>query len=311
MAYVLEEQPLICAAAAEGQISMDKLEELATFVEPTDDEFWADAAPKRTYREIRDWARIKRRRARDEAAKAIDERSLKVVYNHADSYLAISGRIPGADGAVVKETLDRLAEQFGPDPDDGWTPMEKRRADALVQLATTHMAADPDTNRATVVIHCAPEDLEREDGTAKLEFGTIVTSPVVQRLACDGFLEVVLHGPDGQAVGIGRRSRIVPPAMMRELKRRDDGCVICGNTAGSQAHHVKPWWRFGKTDFTNLVILCWKCHRLVHDKMFDVSREPSGMVLLINPDGIPVPRRPEPLPPKYRERILGPPALVG
>ena len=311
LAYVLEELPEITKAYAEGRISRDKLKELATFVEPEEDAFWAAEAEVRPYRQVRDWARIARRVRREETAKAVDERNLHLWFDYATPSLGIKAEIAGADGATLKTALDHLAQSYGRGPDGEWEPLAKRRADALVELAKNYLSANGGSDNATVVIHCTPGDLADPDGTAKLELGPIVGAEIARRLSCDGLIETVLHGPDGGIVGIGRRARVVPPKLMRELRLRDDGCVICGNQDSLHAHHVVHWAVGGTTDLDNLVLLCWKCHRLVHDKYFTLARDQYGEPLLVRPDGTPVRRRQEPLRQKYRERILGPPVAVG
>jgi hypothetical protein len=237
-----------------------------------------------------------------EADRAVNARYLNLVWDHEESSLYLSGRIPGADGAAVKAALDRVAERANAADPEHWERLTKRRADALVELAM-----GDDAERATVVVHVDARDLNQVNGKAGLEYGPLVPSEVARRLACDGRIEVVTESPDGKPIGVGRRSRVVPPWMLRELRKRDGGCVNCGNTNACHAHHVKHWAHGGTTDLDNLVLLCWKCHRLVHERRYRLTRDQHGKVLMIRPDGRPIWRRPMKLRPEVRERICGPP----
>lgn len=76
----------------------------------------------------------------------------------------LDAELPADQGAVVERALSRVAEQVPDLPDDldegsRRAPLEVRRADALVQLCSGRIAADPDHDRATVVVHASVEIL--------------------------------------------------------------------------------------------------------------------------------------------------------
>lgn len=104
-------------------------------------------------------------------------------------------------------------------------------------------------------------------------------------------------------------NRIVPHWLMRLLRERDRGCVVngCGRTLGLHAHHVRQWAHGGRTDLDNLVLVCRRCHRKIHDEGFRLVRDQHGDIRTLRPDGRPVMRRPAPLRPDVKERMLGPP----
>jgi hypothetical protein len=243
---------------------------------------------------------------RRDAEKMTNERYLNMRWNQDASALRISARIAGAEGAVVHKTLERLAEKAGRTDDDTWDPFEQRAADALVELCRSTLAQDTDADRATVVVHCDVTELARINGTATLEDGPLLPSETLRRLGCDARIQMVVHGPKGETIAVGRMSRVVQPWMNRELKRRDSGCVYCGRRRGTQAHHVIHWAHGGPTDLDNLVLLCWRCHRMVHDQGFRLARDQHGNVRMIRPNGVPVRRHPAPMRPEMKERMLGP-----
>jgi hypothetical protein len=93
--------------------------------------------------------------------------------------------------------------------------------------------------------------------------------------------------PDGEALNIGRKSRSIPPAMRRALQRRHDGCRFPGCSCNRfvDAHHIRHWADGGETNLDNLVLLCRRHHRLVHEGGFGVCRNQEGAIEFTYPDG--------------------------
>jgi hypothetical protein len=206
---------------------------------------------------------------------------------------------------LFKNSIEALVAQQKKGP-DGWPSLAERQADALVALASGTAA------NATVVVHVGARDLNHVNGNASLEAGPIMPSEVARRLACDGFVQTVIHAEDGTPIGIGRRSRIVPKSLERQVRERDRECVCCGSdlTVGSEIHHVIPWSRGGRTDLDNLVLVCRRCHRLIHDRGFGLQRDEHGVMTLSQPNGRLITNRPAKLRPDIRERMIGPPRRV-
>ena len=255
------------------------------------------------------WARHARRIRREEAERAASERSLKMYWDRHREVLHLKAVLPGVEGATVRTAIERIAERLGPNEDGTWAPHYHREADALIEMAGSSLAEDADADRATVVVHVDADELNHIHGMGKLENGPMIASEVVRRLACDGRIQPVIDGSDGRPIGVGRTQRTVPPWLLRQLKQRDGGCVVngCGRTLGLQAHHVIHWAHGGATDLDNLVLVCRRCHRKIHDEGFRLVRDQYGRVLVIRPDGRPVVPRPGPLSPDVKARFLGPP----
>ena len=107
------------------------------------------------------------------------------------------------------------------------------------------------------------------------------------------------HGPAGQVVEVGARTRTIPPALRRALLRRDRNCRFPGCTVRvGEGHHVQHWAEGGATTLSNLVLLCRRHHRAVHEEGYRLTREADGGVRVTRPDGRPLPEVPPPsLPP--------------
>ncbi len=76
----------------------------------------------------------------------------------------------------------------------------------------------------------------------------------------------------GSVLNVGRKTRTVPPAIRRALDHRDGGCRFPGcGLRFCDAHHIKHWADGGETRLDNLVLLCRRHHRTVHEDGFRVE----------------------------------------
>ena len=63
-----------------------------------------------------------------------------------------------------------------------------------------------------------------------------------------------------------------------------------------QGHHIWHWAQGGPTTLSNLVLLCRRHHRAVHEEGYQVDREPDGELRFRRPDGRVIPDVPPPSP---------------
>jgi hypothetical protein len=251
------------------------------------------------------------------------ERSLSYYFDD-DGSLVIKGRLAPEQGASVIKALqaagDALREaERGPEspepravsdrwndsressaiPDAPREPVTARRADALAVLAETFLAGGAAPlaagDRHLVTVHIDEQVLrdETEDGRCELADGPALPPATVRRLCCDGSLVAIVHDGDGDPLNLGRKTRAVPPAMRRALGTRDGGCRFpgCTNARFVDAHHIRHWADGGETKLDNLVLLCGRHHRFVHEHGFWIERE-DKRVRFVRSDGRPVPASP-------------------
>ena len=136
-------------------------------------------------------------------------------------------------------------------------------------------------------------------GTLEVDHGAVnVSAETSRRLSCDASLVPIRHGADGTPLDIGRKTRTVPPSIRRALLARDRTCRFPGCTSRRcDAHHVEHWLDGGPTSLDNLVLLCRRDHRSVHEGLVDVRLLADGALTVIGPDGAvlsPVPDPPTP-----------------
>jgi hypothetical protein len=308
VARALERLPNIAQAFSEGRLSWDQVRALSRFATPETDQTLADEAPGWSVWWLQRLARRAEPVTAQETEEAHRRRSLRFWWER-DRMLRLEGRLPAAEGAVVRKALERIAESAPPDPDTGgFEPYEARCADALVQLASQQLAHDTDPDRATVVVHIDSDVLTGAGAAvAELEDGPPLSGETAQRLACDARWQIMPEH-DGIPVGIGRTSRRIPPWLNRQLRLRDQGCRFpgCGRRRWAHGHHIIFWGSGGRTDLDNLALLCGHHHRLVHEGHWSISGNPDGDLTFHRPDGTPYRPKPPTFQPWVRPKLLDP-----
>ena len=132
-------------------------------------------------------------------------------------------------------------------------------------------------------------ELESAGGALELDYGAVyVSAETSRRLACDA--SVVVMRPVLEA---GRRTRTTSPHIRRALAARDTTCRFPGCTARRcDAHHVQHWADGGATRLDNLLRLCRRHHRAVHEGGFRVTRTAGGEWAFHQPHGWLIPEAP-------------------
>jgi len=199
----------------------------------------------------------------------------------------------GAQGAGGAEVGDCAAT----DDDADKVPHEVRLGRALVEWVERADAKGlpGDGVNATLVVTVDEQALRDRVGTATLGSGDDVSVQELRRLACGAEILPMVLGTRSQPVDLGRAARLFSRGQKTALAARDGGCVFpgCDRPPGwTQAHHVEPWSRGGKTDLANGALLCGSHHRLVHKE-----HGPDGWQVRIAADGIP-----EVIPPESIDR---------
>jgi hypothetical protein len=245
-----------------------------------------------------------------------------------DGMVVIRGRLTPEVGALVQRAIEAAADQLfreaahAPTGDamaEELTPAQ-RRADALGLLAEAALAADLDAGHAgdryQVVLHVStPPSADRTtepgvdqaapaavpvpvgpaasdvfDGALEVDHGAVyVSMETSKRLACDASLVHMRHNADGALLDAGRKTRTIPPSIRRALAARDTSCRFPGCTSRRcDAHHARHWADGGPTCLDNLVLLCRRHHRAVHEGGFGVRSRRDGALTFMRPDGAPL-----------------------
>lgn len=327
--YALEGLPLLSAAHSSGRLSTDKVLELSRFATPSTEERlipWAQKVLPCTVRDKADlWVRAKAREVKGA------EKARRLNWWFADSRMYLDGEFPASQGACISAALSRLVPLIPTMPsEEGPSGAEARRADALVMLALLGADATPgeaggarDTKKngakkdgakadgrtpekATVVIHADLSGLLADTGGSKVQGGAVVYPQSVKRILCNARTQTVVEDAAGQVAMVGKLGRAPAPWMVRQVRYRDSGCVFpgCGTTRFTEAHHIRFWSQGGKTELSNLALVCWFHHRLVHEWGWHMSRADDGQIIWRRPGGKLFAQGPRPGPKKSGQRAL-------
>jgi len=102
-----------------------------------------------------------------------------------------------------------------------------------------------------VNIHTDIETLQQAGTGAEseIEERSHVPAETSRRMACDCSMAHWHQGQNGEPLNIGRKTRSIPPAIRRALKRRDHGCRFpgCACSRFVDAHHIRHWADGGET----------------------------------------------------------------
>jgi len=147
-------------------------------------------------------------------------------------------------------------------------------------------------DRHLVVINVDETVLSHDEGVrCELDGGPGLAAETARRLACDASCIRIVRDAASAVTDVGRKTRVIPRWMRRQLHTRDGGCVFpgCPERRIVIGHHVRHWTRGGETELPNLIELCAFHHRLVHEGGWTVAFDGVRLVTFFRPDGTPVP----------------------
>lgn len=182
------------------------------------------------------------------------------------------------------------------------TPFAQLQADAVVAMATHGAAIPRDADDAppssgvdrvpeiTVLVdHRRLADDAVTAGVCETDGGTPLPVDTVRRLCCDAEVLPVVLGGDRQVLDEGRSRRTVSRSQRRALRAMHRTCAHpdCGvGFPDCRIHHVRWWTRDrGPSDIDNLLPLCERHHRLVHEGGWALTMTPDRVATWRRPDG--------------------------
>jgi hypothetical protein len=313
--------PQISEAFSQGKISYSKVRAMTRVATHQNEEALLNVALHGTAMHVETQVRLYRRVKRIEALQDENHRYAKRElswYVEDSGFWVFKGRFTPEQGALIAKALEAAMDddfeeqQAVPemvekhlDRNQPWdkgvsNPIEQRRADAMERVADTFLASKESDrsggDRYLLNIHTDLDTLKKSGTGAEseLEERGHVPAETSRRMACDASVVHWHETSEGEPLSIGRKSRTIPPAIRRALKRRDGGCRFpgCACRRFVDAHHIQHWADGGETSMDNLVLLCRKHHRLVHEGGYGIRPGEHGMVEFSLPNGTVIPNGP-------------------
>jgi Domain of unknown function (DUF222)/HNH endonuclease len=313
VARALGRFPAIDAAMASGRLSYAKVRALTRIATATNEARLVEIALAATGAQLERMCRRFRRLIDDGAIPGLepavdpsgDPRGV-CVRNTDAGHVRIEVTLDPADAALVLAAIDRVRDELRDvTATTARVSAETRsrnvdrtvpgRLDGLISLAERAMAPAPQTGGgaaggtvAQVVVHLDRAALGPDGARdAYLEDGTRVSAETFRRASCDSTVVALATGDSGEVLDVGRRTRVVSPAIRRALSSRDHGCryPMCSNQRFVHAHHVRHWVHGGPTSLDNLVLLCSFHHRLLHEGGFTMSFAAGSVPRFFGPRG--------------------------
>jgi hypothetical protein len=308
-ARALRSLPHVSAAMHRGELSFAKVRAITRVATPQNEAELLEVARNGTAaqveRIVRAWRRVDRLEEEDADRARHESRHLSIHIDD-DGMYVVRGRLEPEAGALLEKALEVAGEVlYGRGPSATGAPGEmpgaaERRADAagvVAEMALAHGAAGESRGATFEVTVHVDADALREDaaeGQAVLADGARVSAETSRRLACDAGRVIMMHDAAGNTVNVGRRTRTIPPPIRRALSHRDRTCRFPGcDLRYCDAHHIVHWADGGVTSLDNLVLLCRRHHRAVHEGGFTIARDAGGSTRVYRPDGSVLPHVPD------------------
>jgi hypothetical protein len=207
--------------------------------------------------------------------------------------------LDAAGAAALEAAIGPLSAPVpGPDGERDSRSPQLRRGQALIEVcrrATNAGDRPPAGVKTTLMLTMSYDDLAGRVGAATVigsaQGGSLIAPETVRRLACDANVIPTVLGSRGEILDQGRSTRLATPGQLAALWLRDSGCTFPGCTTPAHwcdAHHLVHWADGGKTDLTNLALLCGRHHSVAHrDQLIGHVSDAGAVTAAVTWDLIP------------------------
>ena len=206
-----------------------------------------------------------------------------------DGVFYMNGRFDAEGGAIIQTALNALSGP--PTSEDKRTP-KQRRADTWVELARQHLdrggLPEVGGQRPHLAVTLDITTLTKRPGAwaAELEWAQPIPAETARRLACDAAITPIVLDAESNQPMAGPTTRSISGSQRKALVARDKGCRFPGCDRPpdwTDAHHIHHWADGGKHLMPNLVLLCRRHHRMVHEEGWRIVVVGDGDVAAVPP----------------------------
>ncbi len=264
----LGDLPRIAASLEAGQLTWRQAQEICRVADPENEATWVEAAAGLNVREL-------------EAA--VRESRDKTLTRHQDLHIGAEEAtdllpLDTAPTRFPQPVLENRREIDSPAPADtpqyvtfkftlsqfmlweSWLAQNRQGDTAATKETLLCDSLEAKRGRCRhilrTVIHICPECDTAILPTSRGDYAA--PRALVEKARCDGEVQHV----------DGRLTRIIPPRMRRMILARDGHrcrAAGCLHTQYLQMHHIQPSCAGGETRPENLITLCSRCHRTLHN----------------------------------------------
>lgn len=189
-----------------------------------------------------------------------------------DGTFVLEGRLTGPMGAKLGAVLSPLAaprvetvtledgrEVDGEDPRHHGQRLHDALEEVCDRLLRSGTLPGSGGTPATVIVTIPEADLAARRRWGVTSAGTMLSADAVMELADSAEVWPTVVAPTGVVLEMGRARRLATPGQTMALAARDGGCTFPGcerPPEWCERHHVVEWARGGRTDLSNLTLLC-------------------------------------------------------
>jgi hypothetical protein len=257
--------PALDHALSTGELTLDQVTAAAEVATPGTDAELARVAVGKAPGEIALVARTMVPPVVADDQSLYARRALRMAWKGGGRELVFSGSLPLEAGAVFEQAIRSIAKAQRAVDKHAGTMLEWQQssADALVTLAEQSRGGAGDgiyRSPTTLIVHLS------EDAPPLLEGVGPISPETAERVTCDA--RRLRIKPWGRDLVHSRIGRCASYPQLRALHKRTGGrCQYPGCTATRelQAHHMHPDADDGPTELANLILLCTRHHKLLHD----------------------------------------------
>jgi HNH endonuclease len=265
----LRSLPALDGALGSGVLTLDQVAAAARYATPASDAELARTAIGKAPSAIALAARTLAPPAVEDDAVLYARRALSMTWTPGRRELVLGGRLPLEQGVAFEQAIWDVAKAARAADKQAGIVLEWQQsaADALVALARRGRDDRGGVRRSatTLIVHLG------DDAPPVLEGAGPISPETAERLTCDARRLVIK--PSGSDLVHSRVGRCASYAQQRALHRRSAQCQYPGCTAMREleAHHLLPVERGGVTELANLILLCPRHHKHLHDHHIHTS----------------------------------------
>ena len=183
-----------------------------------------------------------------------------------------------ANTAITRFRIE-VGDDRGHLGDDDRRPLPQRRVDGLARMAERAIKDDDGQvggTAVTLLVTMTEDALTTGLGSATLlGCDENIPASVARTLAAEAEIIPVVLGGRSQVLDLGVGRRFFSAAQRRAMALRDRGCAgpnCDAPLAWCDGAHIRPAG-YGPTSVDNGILLCWRCHLLLDQHGWQVSRE--------------------------------------